>query len=136
MSLTNTSTYSHSLNLFVAPTSSDNTILLLTINSSSPLDPIPIKLFHDIASEIAQPLNGIFTKSLNSGIVPSIYKYAIITLIFKKTNLDPNIFNKYRPESIVAKLLIHYLTTNNLLHPFQSAYMPKKCTETSLTNIF
>ena len=42
---------SHSLNLFVTPTHSDVTILLLKVNSSSSLDPIPIKLLHDIAPD-------------------------------------------------------------------------------------
>ena len=98
-SFTNPSNLSHSLNLFVTPTSSDITILLLKVTSSSSLDHIPIKLFHDIASEIAQPLNDIFTKLLNSGIVPSIYKHAIITIILKRPNIDPNILNNFLPIS-------------------------------------
>ena len=43
-SFTIPSNLSHSLNLFLTPTSSDITILLLKVNSSSSLDPIPIKL--------------------------------------------------------------------------------------------
>ena len=137
---------SYSLNHFSSPTSSDVTKLLLKVNSSSLLDPIPIKLLHDIAPDIAEPLRDIFTKSLNNGIIPLTYKHAIITPILKKPNLDPNILKNFRPisnlsifsktlERIVAKQLINFLTSNNLCHSLQSAYMPKKSTETALIKI-
>ena len=93
-------TFHNTLNIFVTPTYSDITILLLNLTSSSSLDPIPIQLFHDIASEIAQPLNDIFTKLLNSGIVPSIYKHAIITTILKRPTMSPTSSTTFDPYQI------------------------------------
>ena len=135
-----------SLISFTVPSTSDIIKLLLKVNSSSALDPIPIKLLHAIADDIAQPLCDIFSSSLNHGIVPPIYKHAIITPTLKKSNLDPNILKNFLPisnlsffsktlEHIVAKQLTNYLIVNNISHPFQSAYTPKKSTETALTKI-
>ena len=66
--------------------------------------------------------------------------------MLKKPNLDPNSLKNFRPISnlslffktlalVVAKQLINYLTSNNLSHSLQSAYMPKKSTETALTKL-
>ena len=38
-------------------------------------------------------------------------------------------------ERIVSKQLINYICTKNLIHPFQSAYLPGKSTETALTKV-
>ena len=73
-------------------------------------------------------------------------KHSLITPIIKKPSLDPSSFNNYRPisnlsilsktlERVVSKQLSSFLTTNNILCTFQSAYVPNKSTETAITRV-
>ncbi len=67
------------------------------------------------------------------GFVPSTFKTAIITPLFKKPNTDPQILNSYQSisnlpfmskllERIVADQLTAYLSSNNLFEKFQSDF--------------
>ena len=79
-------------------------------------------------------------------LVPLIFKHSLITPIIKKPSLEPSSFNNYRPisnlsilsktlERVISKQLSSFLTTNNILCTFQSAYVPNKSTETSITRV-
>ena len=136
----------HSLNVFSVPSMSDIGTLLKATKSSSPLDPIPLSLLHEITESLTIPLNNIFCESLESGTFPTSYKHALITPLLKKPNLDPQSLNNYRPisnlsifsktlERIVAKQLTSYLISHKIPHIFQSAYLPSKSTETALAKI-
>ena len=125
---------------------SDIGTLLKATKSSSPLDPIPLSLLHEITESLTIPLNNIFCESLKSGTFPTSYKHALITPLLKKPNLDPQSLNNYRPistlsifsntlERIVAKQLTFYLISHKIPHIFQSAYLPSKSTETALVKI-
>ena len=114
----------HSLNVFSVPSMSDIGTLLKATKSSSPLDPIPLSLLHEITESLTFPLNNIFCESLESGTFPTSYKHALITPLLKKPNLDPQSLNNYRPisnlsifsktlERIVAKQLTSYLISQN-----------------------
>ena len=74
-------------------------------------------------------------------------KYAYITPILKKHNLDSYKLSNYRPVSqltsisktmkrIVARQLIDYIISNSIVDYFQSEYLPNRSTETSLNNVF
>ena len=120
--------------------SNDQLICLLKHSrSSSSLDPIPLKLLNDIAPYIISNIAHIIHESLISGTVPLIFKHSLITPIIKKPSLDPLSFNNYRLisnlsilsktlERVVSKQLSSFLTTNNILCTFQSAYVPNKST--------
>ena len=136
----------HSLNVFSVPSMSDIGTLLKATKSSSPLDPIPLSLLHEITESLTIPLNNIFCESLESGTFPTSYKHTLITPLLKKPNLDPQSLNNYRPisnlsifsktlERIVAKQLTSYLISHKIPHIFQSAYLPSKSTETALAKI-
>ena len=84
----------------------------------------------------------IFEKSLNTGIVPSQWKTANITPIFKNSGSksDPS---KYRPvsltcvggkimESLIKDMIVEHLQTNNLINPSQHGFMPHKSCTTNL----
>ena len=75
-------------------------------NKSPGVDGIPRKLLKEIVEQISTPLTKVFNFSLQEGIVPSEWKDANITSLFKKgwRNKPEN----YRPvslTSIVCKLL-------------------------------
>ena len=136
----------HSLNVFAVLSMSDIGTFLKATKSSSPLDPIPLSLLHEITESLTIPLNNIFCESLESGTFPTSYKHALITPLLKKPNLDPQSINNYRPisnlsifsktlEPIVAKQLTSYLISQKIPHIFQSAYLPSKSTETALAKI-
>ena len=74
-------------------------------------------------------------------------KYAYITPILKKHNLDSSILSNYRPvsqlssisktmERIVARQLIDYIISNSIVDCFQSSYLPNRSTETALNIVF
>ena len=146
ISITLISSTNNILTSFFLP-SNDKLICLLTNSrSTSSLDPIPLKLLNDIAPHIISNIANIIHESLTSGTVPLIFKYSLIIPIIKKLSLDPLSFNNEIPisnisilskvlEKVVSKQLFSYLTTNNILCTFQSAYVPNKSTETAITRV-
>jgi len=93
-------------------------------NKSTGGDDLPPGLLKDCATEITQPLSHIINYSLKSAQIPSEWKHALVTPIFKSGSADDN--NNYRPISILPALskilekcvhhqLMTYLEDNNLL---------------------
>ena len=120
--------------------------LIMSIKSPSPLDPIPLTLLRSSISYLIIPITNIFRSSLISSVVPPSMKQAYITPIIKST-LYPSILSIYRPvsqlsslsktlERIVSKQLVHYINSNSIADPLQSAYLPNRGTETALNLIF
>ena len=75
-------------------------------NKSPGVDGIPPKLLKEIVEQISVPLAKVFNVSLEEGMVPSEWKEANITLIFKKESRNKT--ENYRPvslTSVVCKLL-------------------------------
>ena len=107
--------------------------LLIKLNESKAagLDNIPNKLLKMAGDIVAPSLTQIFAKSISTGIFPTEWKLARVSLIFKKGKRDDP--NNYRPISIiptVAKIfekigydqLYEYLNDNNLLTHCQSGF--------------
>ena len=74
-------------------------------------------------------------------------KHAIVRPLLKKSSLDPNDPNSYRPipnlsfvskivEKVVDARLTSHLRTHNLLPVFQSAYRPFHLTEATVICVF
>ena len=75
-------------------------------NKSPGVDEIPPKLLKEIVEQISTPLAKSFNLSLEEGIVPSAWKEANITPLFKKGSRNKP--ENYRPvslTSVVCKLL-------------------------------
>ena len=90
----------------------------------------------------AKILKVIFEKSLDTGIVPSQWKTANITPIFKNSGSKSD-SSKYRPvsltcvggkimESLLKDMIVEHLQTNNLINPSQHGFMPHKSCTTNL----
>ena len=75
-------------------------------NKSPGVDEKPPKLLKEIVEQISTPLAKLFNLSLEEGIVPSEWKEANITPLFKKGSRNKP--ENYRPvslTSVVCKLL-------------------------------
>ena len=141
-----------------SPTTTNTTFNLYEINSSSVLQSllhlppsncldllgIDNYLLRIAAPAITKSLTHIFNLSLCLGVIPEDFKTARVTPVYKGKG-DKSDPNNYRPISVVPTLakilekqvkiqLINYLSSNRLLSPSQSAYLPKHSTETALHN--
>jgi exonuclease III len=121
-------------------------ILQKTAKKSCELDPIPTSILHENIDTLLPAITNIFNSSLSSGSVPDDFKTAIVKPLLKKSSLDPNELNNFRPISnlpflskILEKVVLHqlsqHLLTNNLLSLHQSAYRAGHSTETALIRI-
>ena len=110
----------------------------LRASKASGLDNISPRMLNDTAVVVAKPLTRIVNKSLSQGTVPSEWKCAKITPLYKKgisTDMDD-----YRPISVlpvVSKVLervVHhplhsFLNECKLLSPFQCGFRRNHSTE-------
>jgi len=92
------------------------------------------------------PITNIINLSLSTGIFPDQFKNCSVHPHRKKSNLDKDDLGNYRPishlsflfklaERVVKLRFADYLSTNNLLNSFQSAYIKHHSTETTLVSI-
>ena len=107
-------------------------------------DNISTQLLKEYIWNTADPLTHIFNFSFDSGIVPDKMKLAKVIPIFKSGN--KNLFNNYRPISIlpayskllkriVAKKLVYFLETNNVLYTHQYGFRRKHSTIYSMVHL-
>ena len=125
-----------------------NTIILvikhLNNTRSTGVDNISLKYIRDGLFSIAYYITCIINTSLVTGIVPTVWKHALVIPLHKEG--DVNDVNNYRPisklpilskvlEKIVTMQLVNYLESNNLLSNSQHGFRPRLSTETALSTI-
>ena len=109
-------------------------------------DPIPTPLLKEVLPQLLPFITQIVNESLSSGIFPLELRTALVNPLIKKASLDPNNYKNYRPvsnipylskviEKIVSHRLLSYLSKNNLLEEYQSAYKAHHSTETALLEV-
>ena len=113
----------------------------LKTNSAPGPDGISVKLLQSACEELLEPLMLLYESTLNSGTVPSVWKQAVVTPIFKKgTKGEPG---NYRPvsltsipckifESIMKDSIMDHLLDNNLIKSSQHGFMPGRSCSTNL----
>jgi hypothetical protein len=107
-------------------------------------DGISARVLRELAEEVAPSLTLIYRSSISSGSVPSDWKSALVTPIFKKgEHYDPA---NYRPVSltcIACKVMEHivvsstmgHLERNNILNPRQHGFRRQRSCETQLLEL-
>jgi hypothetical protein len=105
-------------------------------------DGIHPKLLKEMKKSVSTPLQIIFRKSLDSGMVPADWRTARVVPIFKKgARGDPG---NYRPvsltsvpckllESIIKDDIMEHLSSNNLIKNSQHGFLPGRSCTTNLT---
>ena len=115
-------------------------------NKSCSLDPIPTWLLKQCLTELVPVITAIINSTFQSGNIPSDLKKVIVLPVLKKSNLDHQCLNNFRPvfnipfiskvlEKNIARKLNGYIFSNSLQEPLQSAYTNKHSTETALVKI-
>ncbi|XP_077179731.1 uncharacterized protein LOC143830542 [Paroedura picta] len=118
-------------------------ILATTRPTTCPLDPCPSWLLKTASIKIMGPLQEIINLSLTTGEFPEGLKEAVVRPLLKKTSLNPQEPNNYRPvshlaflgkmiERAVANQLTEYLEEASVLDPSQSGFRPGHGVETAL----
>jgi len=121
-------------------------IIASSPNKQCDLDPMPTHLLKLVASELCSAISQIINCSLETGTFPSAFKTALVSPLLKKSSLDPECYNNYRPvsnlsfisktlERVVKDQLMSHLEQNNLLECYQSAYRANHSTETALLRV-
>jgi hypothetical protein len=104
-------------------------------------DGYPAVFLKNIADAICLPLSMLFQKSMSQGVIPNIWKKAIVIPVFKKGNSSK--VSNYRPisltciickimEHIIGEILNSYLLTNNLICSSQFGFLKGRSTCTQL----
>ena len=113
----------------------------LNINKATGPDGISPRILSMAAEELAQPITLLFRKSLQSGKLPSEWKMAYVSPIFKKGNKSS--VNNYRPvsltcvvckimEKVVRGRVMEHLLSNNLISKHQHGFVPGRSCTTQL----
>ncbi len=68
-------------------------------STTSLLDPIPTSLFKSCFDALCPAVISIINDSLQTGVVPAALKFAAVTLVPKKENVELNNLNNFCPIS-------------------------------------
>ena len=107
------------------------------------MDPAPTWLIKRLIPDLAETIAKMCNLSLSEGIFPDCLKNAIVRPRLKKTNLDPEDMNSYRPisnltflsktvERVVAIRFVEHSELHKLMLCHQSAYRSFHSTETAV----
>ena len=119
---------------------------ILNINKPAGPDKLPPKFLKAIFPSLVTPLTLLFNKSLNLGVVPSDWKLANVSAIYKGKGDQDNVTN-YRPisvtncfskilEKIIFKHLHNYIHDYDILTDHQSGFRSKDSTINQLLIIY
>ena len=116
-------------------------LLNLKVRKASGPDNIPARILKELAHEISPGLTAVFNQSLHTGELPSDWKTALVTPIFKKGN--KHLPENYRPvsltsisckvmEHIVCHHVLEHLDQHRILSSFQHGFRAMRSCETQL----
>ncbi|MCG8113231.1 MAG: reverse transcriptase domain-containing protein, partial [Candidatus Thiodiazotropha taylori] len=108
-------------------------------------DSINNKLLKELAQPLSFPLSELFNYSISMGKIPSIWKEANVTPIYKKN--DPSDVTNYRPisllstigkvlEKIIHKHVFNFFQDHQIITAMQSGFIPGDSTVNQLVVIY
>lgn len=117
----------------------------LNVNKASGLDMVSNRMLKYTASTVCKPLCIIFNRSIQDGIFPEPWKNSQLVPIHKKG--DTTLPSNYRPisllsnvgktmERVIYKHIYNHLHSNELLHKYQSGFLPGHSTTYQLIDIY
>ena len=120
-------------------------LMELNVNKSPGPDNLHPRVFKELSVVLLEPLFIIFNLSITSGKIPSTWKLASITAIFKNKGSKHSAGN-YRPisltsiaskilESIIRDYVLNYLRTNDLLSNKQFGFLSGRSTVLQLLKV-
>ena len=127
--------------LFVTPEMIAKKIKKMKDNKSPGVDGIPPKLLNEIVEQISTPLAKLFNLALEEGIVPSEWKGANITPLFKKgSRKKPENYRPVSLTSVVCKLLetlirdhmVEFLVKHKIINTSQHGFQKARSCLTNL----
>ena len=121
-----------------------NNIIINLKNKSSKLNEMPVWLFKDLRSVLAEPISKLINSSISSGVFPDCLKCARVVPIYKKgetTNMS-----NYRPIAILPTLskifektistrLLNFLEKSNIIIPRQFGFLRGRSTADSFLSL-
>ena len=110
-------------------------------NKSTGPDNIPARVIKELSEVLAEPLTILYKLSLSSGKLPSEWKTAHVTPIFKKGS--KKLAENYRPvcltvilckrcESIITDVILDHMLTHKFISDCQHGFLKGRCTQTQL----
>ena len=116
----------------------------ININKAAGPDCIPNTVLKECAAELAPGLTAIFRLSLSSGSLPSDWRDALISPVFKKGDIHQPC--NYRPvsltsvickqlEHIICRHILKHLEGNNILSSLNHGFRSGHSTETQLLTV-
>ena len=120
-------------------------IIRASPSKSCGLDPLPTWLLKSLDS-LTPTITAMVNYSLDSGISPTVFKYALVRPLLKKPTVDPEVLRNYRPvsnlasiskvlENVIAAQLTSHMKAHDLYENHQSAYRCHHSTETALIKV-
>ncbi len=76
-------------------------------SSSSPLDVLPTRFLKEVSAFLSSDTLATFNKPLSSGVIPPVFKSAVVQALMKKPNLDTDKLNNFRPVSKVLEKVVY-----------------------------
>ena len=116
----------------------------LNISKSPGPDGVHPRILYELRDVLCKPLSLIFKSSMESGVVPSEWKKANITAIYKKGS--KKLAGNYRPvsltsvvcklmESIIRDSIMEHMSKNNLLNSQQYGFVSGRSTVLQLIKV-
>ena len=116
-------------------------------SKSCELDPVPSRTLLSCLDLLCSVIWKIVKLSLETSVMPTELKQAVIRPLLKKPSLDYQEFKNFRLisnltflskviEKAVALQLVDYIDKNGLCEVFQSAYRVNHSTETALFRVY
>ena len=130
--------------LVVTPEAVENKLKMLNVNEAEGPDNIHPRILKELSKELSVPFSILFNKSLEMEIVPTEWKNAYVTALFKKgTKSDPG---NYRPvsltsvpckvlESIIRDVIVDHMTLGKLYTECQHGFRQHRSCITQLLQV-